>query len=295
MVDIFDRLRDLPDEQFRINLKEKLMQAATSNRVSHLPEGFRTITPYLITANAVNLIEFLKAAFEATEKMRVPQPNGKLMHGEVIIGDSVLELSDGNDTYPPSPVALHLYVPDADLAYQRAIFAGATSLFEPADREYGDREAGIKDPSGNVWYIATHKLQPGSHMPEGMHSVTPYLHPKGADNQIRFLVEGLGGEEIARYPAPDGSVMHAKVRVGMSIIELSEAHDQWQPMPASIHVHVPDCDAVFHQAVAVGGTVIQPLADQPYGERSGGVRDPFGNRWWIATHTGRQGSDSSSM
>jgi uncharacterized glyoxalase superfamily protein PhnB len=287
MVDIFDRLRDLPDEQFRISLKEKLMQAATPDRVSYLPEGFRTLTPYLITSNASQLIDFMKVAFEATEKMRVPQPDGKLMHGEVVIGDSVVELSDGSEQYPPSPVALHVYVPDADLAYKRAIFAGATSLFEPAEREYGDREAGVKDPSGNFWYIATHQGRPGSHTPEGMHSVTPYLHPKGADVQIRFLVEGLGGEELARYGGPDGSVAHAKVRVGTGVIEVSDAHDQWQPMPASIHVHVPDCDAVYEQALRAGGTSIYPVKDQPYGERSGGVLDPLGNRWWIATHTGR--------
>jgi PhnB protein len=118
-----------------------------------------------------------------------------------------------------------------------------------------------------------------------MHSVTPYLHPKGADGQIRFLAEGLGGEELERYPGPGGSIMHAKVRIGTGIVEVSDAHDQWQPMPASIHVHVPDCDAVYERALAAGGTSIRPVMDQPYGERSGGVRDPYGNRWWIATHT----------
>ena len=123
MADIFDRLRDFPDEQFRISLKEKLMQAATvtPERPSYLPEGFRSITPYLITSNATGIIDFMTAAFGATERMRVPRPDGTLMHGEVNIGDCVIEISDGTPQYPPSPVSLHLYVPDVDITYERAI------------------------------------------------------------------------------------------------------------------------------------------------------------------------------
>jgi PhnB protein len=288
-VGLIDRLRLLPTEVFRIRLKEDLMQQATItvNRVSHLPEGFRSVTPYLITPNANALMDFMKQAFGAVEKLRVPTPEGKLMHGEVRLGDSILELSDGSGAYPPSPTALHLYVPDVDATYALAIRSGATSVAEPTDQFYGDREASVKDPSGNYWYIATHKNRPGHHIPEGMYSLMPFLHPKGADGQIRFLVEGLGGVELGRYANDEGRIMHAVVRIGNGIIELGEAHDQWQPMPASIHVHVPDCDAVYHQAIAAGGTSIHPLTDQPYGERSGGVLDPFGNRWWIATNTGR--------
>src|SRR5687767_2971114 len=110
MADIYEMLRDFPDEQFRLSLKERLMEAAIvkPERPSYLPEGFRTITPYLITENANGIIDFMIAAFDATEKMRVPHAGGTLMHGEVVIGDSVVEISDGSPQYPPAPVALHL-------------------------------------------------------------------------------------------------------------------------------------------------------------------------------------------
>src|SRR5688572_17130147 len=211
MADIFDRLRDFPDEQFRISLKEKLMQAAnvTPEPLSYVPEGFRSITPYLITSNATAIMDFMTAAFGATQRMRVPGPDGTLMHGEVNIGDSVIEISDGSSQYPPSPVALHLYVPDVDVTYQRAIFHGATSLFEPADQPYGDRAAGVKDPSGNHWYLATNLQRPGEYLPEGMSSVAPFLHPADAEGQIRFLVEGLGGKELSRHV--DAGMLYAKV------------------------------------------------------------------------------------
>ena len=287
MADIIDLLQHFPDEQFRLSLKEKLMQAATATpeRPFHLPEGFTSVTPYLITANAGRIMEFMIAAFEGTEKMRVPHTDGTIMHGEVVIGGSVVEVSDGSEQYPPSPVALHLYVPDVDVTYQRAIFHGATSILEPADQPYGDRAAAVMDMSGNRWYLATHMQRPGEYLPHGMNSLAPFLHPPDAEGQIRFLVEGLGGEEVNRHV--DERTFYAKVRVGSGFIELSEARGQAPVMPASTHIHVPDCDAVYHQAIAAGGTSIHPLTDQPYGERSGGVLDPYGNRWWIATNTGR--------
>jgi PhnB protein len=280
-----ERLRDLPSRQFKMSLKEELMQTATIQE-TYSPTGFRTLTPYLIGNGTSKLIEFLKQSFGAEEVMRVPTPDGKIMHAQMRIGDSQIEMSDGSEQYPGNPVALHLYVEDADAVYTRALAAGGTSLFAPADREYGDREASVKDPCGNYWYIATHKLRPGSHRPEGLYAITPYLHPKGTRGLIDFLVKAFDARELFSHPNPDGSIAHAKVSIGDSMIEMGEAHDQWQPMPASIHFYVPNADEVYARALAAGGTSVQPLGDQPYGERSGGVQDPWGNRWWIATYTG---------
>lgn len=286
MADIFDRLLDFPDEQFRISLKEKLMQAATiePERPSYIPEGFRTVTPYLITAHALELMEFMKNVFGASERARYLEPSGRLMHGEMAIGDSVVELSDGSPQYPPSPAALHVYLPSVDETYVRAIAAGATTIFEPADQHYGDRAAAVRDISGNHWYLATY-LGSGGYLRPGTHSVTPFLHPTDADAMIRFLVDGLSGVEEARNM--DGPrIGYAKVRVGTGSVELGRPLPDGQKMTASTHVHVPDCDAVYQQALAAGGTSIHPLTDHPYGERSGGVRDPQGNQWWIATRIG---------
>ena len=285
LICVASALRDLPDEQFKLRLKRELMQAANQQR-TYLPQGFNTITPYLIVTDAAGLITFMTQAFGAEEKARYLTPDGRIMHAQVSIGDSPVELADGGGPYPPRVTALHLYVPDADVAYQRAVEAGATSVFEPADREYGDREAGVKDLTGNHWYIATHKLRPGSHIPEGLRPVTPYLHVRGASDLMSFLQHAFEAEEMGRHLNPDGTIAHAKLRIGDSIIEMSDAHGQWQPMTAAIHMYVPDADAVYARAMEAGGTSAYPLTDKPYGERTGGVRDPFGNEWYIATYTG---------
>jgi PhnB protein len=281
-----ERLRDLPDPKFKLMLKEELMQSI-QEKSPYVREGFHSVTPYLITRPAAAVIDFLKGAFGAQETMRMPTPEGSIMHAEVHIDDSVIEISDGNDKFPANPTALHAYVTDADAAYERALASGGKSLFAPADREYGDREAGVADPGGNHWYIATHKLRPGSHRPEGIYAITPFLHPKGVRDLIRFLEKALGAEEVSSHSNADGTIAHATVRLGDSMIEMGEAHAEWQPMPASIHVYVPNADEIYNRALRAGGTSVQPLSDQPYGERSGGVQDPWGNRWWIATYTGK--------
>jgi uncharacterized glyoxalase superfamily protein PhnB len=278
-----ERLRDMPTEAFRRSLLEELMQAATP-AISWKPSGFRSVAPYLIVPRAPALMQFLRAAFDATEIMTVPQPDGSLMHAEVRIGDSVVELADESEQYPAMLAALHLYVPDAEETYRRALAAGAISLFDPADRPYGDREAGIRDPSGNVWYIATHELRPGAHVPDGLATVTPYLHVNGAAAFLDYVVEGLGGEVLFTHPGPDGRVMHAKFRLGDAVLECSDASEQWPAMPASLHYYVPDADVAYERALQAGGAPIYAPVTHPYGERSGGVLDPFGNKWWIATN-----------
>ena len=124
--------------------------------VNPIREGFHTITPYLIVSGANQFLEFLKQAFGATELFRVNGPEGAIMHAEVKIGDSMLELADGTAEFPEMPGTIHHYVKDTDGLYAQALRAGATSLREPRDEPYGDRAAGVKDPFGNRWFIATH-------------------------------------------------------------------------------------------------------------------------------------------
>lgn len=131
--------------------------------VKSIPEGFHSITPYLVADRVAPLLEFLKQAFGAEETERMQRPDGSVMHAQVRIGDSMLMMGEpmGGD-HQPMPCALYLYVEDTDAVYQRALDAGATSISEPADQFYGDRHAGIKDPSGNLWWVATH-LEDVSH------------------------------------------------------------------------------------------------------------------------------------
>lgn len=250
--------------------------------VGGAPEGYHSITPYLQVTGAAKLIEFLKNAFGAEEIFRVPRGD-QIAHAQLKIEDSMIEVADAIDKYRPNPTAIWLFVKDSDAVYARALKAGATTLHEPTDQDYGDREASVRDPFGNHWYIATHR-EDAEPLPEGMHNITPYLHPKGAPKVIDFLKRAFRAEEIFRAQDAKGTVHHAKIRIGDSIIALGEAHGPYQPMPPALHLYVPDADAAYKRALEAGAISIDEPVDQGYGDRSAGVKDPFGNVWYIATH-----------
>ncbi|AAU91065.1 MULTISPECIES: VOC family protein [Methylococcus] len=121
-------------------------------------------------------------------------------------------------------------------------------------------------------------------IPDGYHTVIPYLVVRGADELIEFMKTAFDAKEWERIMRPDGTVGHAEMRVGDSVIMLSEARGEWQPMPGAIYLYVPDADSAYQRALDAGATSIAPLANQFYGDRHGGVRDASGNIWWIATH-----------
>jgi PhnB protein len=267
-------LRGMPSQDFRARLASEL-----SRPEPKAPEH-QSLTLYLTVRRAPELLEFVKRAFGAVETLRATGSAGG-MHAEVRIGTSKLMIG-GYAALPfEQPAILHLYVANADAVYRRALEAGATSTHEPVDQPYGDREAGVADPFGNQWYIATHAG--ASAIPEGLRSVTPYLHPRGAGELIGFLRQVFGAEEVDRFQSPDGVIVHAKIRIGDSIVEMGEAHGTYQPMPPQFYLSVPDVDARYEKALAAGATSIQAPANQPYGVRTAGVTDPFGNVWYIAT------------
>ena len=123
--------------------------------VNPIPEGYHTVTPLLSVRGANRLIDFLKKAFGATEIYRFPSPDGSVMHAELKIGDSIVMLGECKDA-PSMPVALYLYVDDADATYRRALEAGGESTGAPENMFWGDRVATINDFAGNKWWIATH-------------------------------------------------------------------------------------------------------------------------------------------
>ena len=120
------------------------------------PPGQTNVSPYLVAENASGLLEFVKTVFGGEEGCVMRGPNEIIMHGEVRIGESVIMLADSCEHAKPATANLHVYVPDIDDAYQRALNAGAESEREPADQFYGDRSASVKDAFGNTWHIATH-------------------------------------------------------------------------------------------------------------------------------------------
>ncbi len=123
---------------------------------TYRPAGFTDITPYLTVENAAALIEFVVEVFNAELlHNEVDEDNQAVLNAILKIGDSLIEVSDATADWEAMPVALHIYVPDIDATYQKALQTGGISLYEPWDMTYGERSGGIQDPSGNKWYIAT--------------------------------------------------------------------------------------------------------------------------------------------
>ncbi len=283
-------LRGLPRDEFKVRLKEQLLRnvsmseqsAAAAKSVNFIREGFHTITPYLAVHQVMELIEFVKQAFDAEGAVYGIGSEGGL-HSEYKIGDSIVMIGGGaNWRGEPKLTALHVYVDDVDKSYQRAIAAGAKAMSDPIEA-HGERVASVQDLAGNEWYLA--KRMSGSHTDEGLRTVNVYLHPNGAARMIDFLKVSFGAEEIVSHRAtPDGPVLHAKIKIGNSVLEMGEAHDRYRSLPSMLFLYVDDVDAWHRRAVAGGATEIDPPKDQVYGDRVSSVNDPFGNTWYLATH-----------
>ena len=284
--DIAMRKEEMSAEEMRRRFEAmEQEQAAKRTASSPIPKGFHTLTPYPRAQDAAGLIDFVKQTFGAEETFRAVGSAGGI-HAEVLLGDSMLMLGGGGPGLSwhgeSQPMAFHVYVEDTDAVYQRALAAGAVSLQPPADQVYGERSGSVKDLAGNNWYIATHKGD--RYIPEGLHTVTAYLHPLRAEPVISFLKRAFGAEELEKYASPDGVIHHAKIKIGDSMLEMGEANGPYQPMPSVFYLYVPNVDAMYSRALNAGATSTSEPADQPYGDRSAGVKDVFGNQWYIATH-----------
>jgi PhnB protein len=291
---IAQALRNLPRPDFKGSLKSDLQrrismsESAAPSRGPVKPTDFRrpnfpNIAPYFLVPGAPKFIDFLVSAFEGTERIRVPRPDGAIMHAEVAIGNSVIELGDANEQYPQRSMTTHLYVPDADATYARALRAGATGVYAPTDdHPSGDRWGEAKDPFGNTWYIATRRSQVSG--AEGFLTVQPYLHLRDAHNMIPFAESALGANATGVHKSPDGMVMHATIEIAGATFEIDEARGEVQPEAAYLHVYVPDTDAVYAQAIRAGATGVTPPSNAPYGDRAAAIKDPFGNTWFLATY-----------
>ena len=284
LAQIADRLRDLPDENFRKRLKSDLQRRATmsTSTVAPIDRSVRTLTPFIAVPKAAELIEFLKRTLDAEEASRHPHGSDGFV-AALKIRDSNLLVMGGESVRGHERIgAFHVYVPDCDAAYHRAIEAGATSMGEPADRPYGERAGFVKDFAGNFWYIATRF--PSSVAPEGaseaVGSVLPYAHPAKALPFIDFLKRAFGAQEMFVHQH-DGRVMHAAVRIGNAVLEMGESPDF---QPSSFYLDVDDCDAVYQRAIEAGATSLWPPTDQRFGDRTAGLLDPFGYQWMPATH-----------
>ena len=127
-----------------------------ATNVKPVPEGYHTVSSYLVVAGVAKLIDFAKQAFGAKEVFLSKRPDGSVQHAEVKIGDSIVMLGEGGPGGKQFPGMLHLYMEDVDTVYRRALEAGAKSLREPANQPFGDRMGGVEDAFGNQWWISTH-------------------------------------------------------------------------------------------------------------------------------------------
>jgi PhnB protein len=121
-------------------------------------------------------------------------------------------------------------------------------------------------------------------VPEGFHTITPYLTVDNANGLLDFLKRAFNAKEHHVMRGPDGSVGHADVVVGDSHVMLGQARGEWTPMPSQLYLYLPDCDAAYRQAIDAGASPVQEPQTMFYGDRHGCVKDLCGNLWWMATH-----------
>lgn len=303
LLGIAAELRMLPRADFKARLKVELNEVSMSLATKEQMETddrspandsaratFGTVTPYLTVPSVHEEIDFVTKVFGAEGKIYGLGSAGGY-HSEYQIGDSMVMIGGGGEGSSwkgtPHPASLHVYVKDVDAVYERAVQAGATSLMVPTNQEYGDRDAAVIDSGGNHWYIGT--SQGAAYKPEGVSDLMPYLHPTGAPRLIDFLKQAFAAEEVFVYQSPEGTVRHAKIAIGNSIVEMGEAHGQWQPMPMVFMLYVDDVDAWYARAMRTAGAIsLAAPKDQAYGDRTGAVKDPFDNVWYIGTRSGAQ-------
>lgn len=276
-------LRSCPSLAFTARLRANLERRTTMSTVhekAEIREGFTTVTPYIRVREA-GLRDFLTIVFGAVETS-VTNTGGDSVHREVRVGDSMVMIGEGGPDGSPafSPAAFHVYVPDVDAAFERAIAAGAKSMGAPEDRPYGERAGFVEDAFGNHWYIATH-LGP-SPVPQGHRTVTAFIHPRGVPSYIDFLTRAFSAVEEFRHEV-QGVIMHARIRIGDGAVEMGDTQGRTEPMKTAFYLYVADCDALYQQAVSAGATPLSPPVDQWYGDRVGSVQDAMGITWYIAT------------
>lgn len=120
------------------------------------------------------------------------------------------------------------------------------------------------------------------YVPPGFGTVTPYIFANNAETLVAFLVKAFGGVQVLCSKRPDGRIANAQVRIGNSTVMVSETAGQYRPSQAACYIYVANADQTMQQAVEAGGTLEMEVADMPYGDRQGGIRDPHGNIWWVS-------------
>jgi len=310
-------LAGLPRPDFRARLRRELQRrtAMTTTTTDRIPATRQIAIPSLRVRDAARAIAFYVEAFGARELMRF-EAGGRIAHAELEIGNSLVYLGEeaaemgypGPQTLGGSPMMMHLSVDNADEAVERAVAAGARVFRPVADQFYGDRVGQVIDPFGFGWSLVERLEElsleemyrrlaaiesapqptPRTYIRGGFHTVTPYLIVSDVPRLLDFVARAFDAEETGRFV---GAGLHAEVRIGDSMMMVGggappERPYTGQQWPTALHIYVEDTDAVYERALRAGATSIGEPRSTEYGERSAGVKDAFGNVWYIATSLG---------
>jgi PhnB protein len=303
----------------------KRMSAVAEPVIAQSAAVRTSATPRIAFRDPAKAIEFYKQTLGAKESFRF-QVGDQIPHAELMIGDSAIDITgewpEGGrfsaETLGNSPISISIQVPDVDKFVESAVANGMKLVAKPQTQFYGHRDARIADPFGYTWAVWTmveemsveemHRRMKGltqgpegKNMPAedrgpkvnpvrpGFRMVTPYLVAEDGPALLDFVKETFDAEELIRVTTPIGGV-HGEMKIGDSIVMMGggvPGHKFPGTMqPNALHVYVKDCDAVVEKALAAGATLIDPLRDQEYGERSASIKDAAGNYWYIATHKG---------
>jgi uncharacterized glyoxalase superfamily protein PhnB len=208
--------------------------------------------------------------------MQHGDPSGHF-HAEFQIGDSRMMMGNAEFRGSETSAWNYLYVKNVDATYKRALRLGAASIEEPANLPYGDRRATVKDAFGNTWGIA--KPISGT-VPERFRTITPYLGGLRSSELVKFAKQAFGAIELSSSGDPNGEDFHAELTIGDSLIMVGGAPET----TAHLYLYVADVDETYKRALEAGASSVEEPADQDYGDRNAGVKDPAGNIWYIATH-----------
>ena len=251
------------------------------------------IFPVIRYQDAPGAISWLSRAFGFEKQVEFANPDGTIAHAEIRLGAGVVGISSEGPVTPDNPWSsvrqgVYVRVGDIDAHHDRASRAGAVIVRPLADTSYGAREYSARDLDGRLWGFGTYDMgaRPGTP------NIFPELRCSSGPRAITWLRDAFGFEPAVEVPGPDGTTIHAELRLEDGFVMLATADQDgsaWGDQAQAIAVHVDDPDALFGRATGAGATVVLPLATTHYGARHFWVRDPEGFLWGFSTY--RPGSD----
>ena len=267
-----------------------------SKTVPWKAEDKNSACPYLVIPSAKAMIEFLEKIFDDIKTVLLVENEERVRHAEVKINnDSILMMGDSMPGWDPCKAHVHVYVPDVDKTYEKALKAGAKGLQEPIKHQDPNRRCAILDPSGYITFWISTQIEPREPAkedtvvpwkPDSQVSVASYLVVQKSTEMTAFLEKVFDAKEVFKFEMKD-VVVHAEVEINKdSIVMMCDVQPGWitEPVPCHVHVYVPDVDATFQKALEAGGKEVQKPEKKDDADKRGGFKDPSDTvTFWVAT------------